>query len=389
MRRRDFLTLGAVMSLGGNNVFAQTEQDAFAKYKQQQQQAFNSYKTELLEAFAEYQRIHNRAFSAYSQGIANRWQQVETSDPTKWVTYDSDLATKVVVDYRRQNVRIESVLPPSAQQKMHIEQMLQTLNQSSLSKLIQRDPVDRALNQFANEANEALDQKYQAAEKVSEVQSDALKQKTVEVATILPKPKIVKTSQGQNLTQFVIPLSTHNLSEKEQRYLHQVQSQAKKWHIDPSLVMAVTRTESAFNPLAKSAVPAYGLMQIVPRSAGMDATQLIYGHSRLVSPNYLYTPENNIQMGSAYLHILQYRYLKRIQDPQTRLYCTIAAYNTGAGNVARAITGRTKLASLAEAANSMTPQRVHNRLMRSLPYDETKHYLERVLKAKKQYQEYT
>lgn len=389
MRRRDFLTLGAVMSLGGNNVFAQTEQDAFAKYKQQQQQAFNSYKTELLKAFAEYQRIHNRAFSAYSQGIAGRWQQVETSDPTKWVTYDSDLATKVVVDYRQKAVRIESVLPPSTKQKEHIEQLLQTLNQSSLSKLIQRDPVDRALNEFASEANQKLEQKYQSPAKVAETRTASLQQNPVEVNTVLPKPKIVKTPQGQNLTQFVIPLSTQNLNEKERRYLHQVQAQAKKWNIDSSLVMAVTRTESAFNPMAKSSIPAYGLMQIVPRSAGMDASQLIYGQSKLVSPNYLYTPEKNIQMGSAYLHILQYRYLKRIKDPTTRLYCTIAAYNTGAGNVARAITGRTKLASLAEATNTMTPQRVHDRLMRSLPYDETKHYLERVLKAKKQYQEYT
>ena len=83
-------------------------------------------------------------------------------------------------------------------------------------------------------------------------------------------------------------------------------------------------------------MPAYGLMQIVPESAGKDATQQLFGQPKLLAPSYLYNSDNNIQVGTTYLNILYYRYLRKIENPTSRLYCTIAAYNTGAGNVAKA-----------------------------------------------------
>src|SRR5690606_40897703 len=44
--------------------------------------------------------------------------------------------------------------------------------------------------------------------------------------------------------------------------------------------------------------------------------------------------DDNIKFGSAYLSILDSTYLAGIKHPTSRLYCAIAAYNTGAGNVA-------------------------------------------------------
>ena len=38
-------------------------------------------------------------------------------------------------------------------------------------------------------------------------------------------------------------------------------------------------------------------------------------------------------MGTAYLHLLQTVYLADIQDPQSRRYAVISAYNGGAGGV--------------------------------------------------------
>jgi len=67
--------------------------------------------------------------------------------------------------------------------------------------------------------------------------------------------------------------------------------------------------------MAKSSVPAYGLMQIVPQSAGLDATEFVYGKPVLLSPSYLYNDKNNVNIGTAYLHILNYRYLKKIKNP--------------------------------------------------------------------------
>jgi membrane-bound lytic murein transglycosylase C len=119
-------------------------------------------------------------------------------------------------------------------------------------------------------------------------------------------------------------------------------------------------------------------MQIVPRTAGIDTYKYLYHKKRLVSGSYLYNSKNNITMGSAYLHILYYRYLKHIKNPVSRLYCTIAAYNTGAGNIAWAFTRKYNMKKAAPHINKLTPKQVYNKLLKDLRYDEPKHYLKRV-----------
>ncbi|MGM0622924.1 MAG: transglycosylase SLT domain-containing protein, partial [Campylobacterota bacterium] len=127
-----------------------------------------------------------------------------------------------------------------------------------------------------------------------------------------------------------------------------------------------------------SHIPAFGLMQIVPNSAGKDVNNFLRGQKVAPSSNFLYNPDNSILFGSTYLHILYYRYLSKIKDPQSRIYCVIAAYNTGAGNVARAFTGSNNTSKAARKINTMTPQQVYDHLVKNLPYDETKKYLVKV-----------
>ncbi len=144
------------------------------------------------------------------------------------------------------------------------------------------------------------------------------------------------------------------------------------------MIFALIEAESAFNPLAKSHIPAYGLMQIVPQSAGQDASALIHGKATLLSPSYLYNSKKNIEMGVAYIYILYYRYLKSIDDPVSRLYCTIAAYNTGAGNVAKAFTSGRNIKKAAKTINQMSSDDVYHHLIKHLPYAETRNYLKKV-----------
>lgn len=187
-----------------------------------------------------------------------------------------------------------------------------------------------------------------------------------------------KQATGKNkrasLPRAAVPYATH------------VERHSESAKVKPSLVYAVMETESAFNPMAKSGVPAYGLMQIVPRSAGQDATEQLFGKPKILSPSYLYDSENNIQIGTTYLNILYYRYLKGIQNPQSRLYCSIAAYNTGAGNVAKAFTGKRRIKPALEIINSMTPDQVYKHLRKNLPYEETQHYLVKVSDRIKKYE---
>jgi membrane-bound lytic murein transglycosylase C len=121
-------------------------------------------------------------------------------------------------------------------------------------------------------------------------------------------------------------------------------------------------------------------MQVVPVSAGHDVNKQIRKIDAPMTPKELYIPPVNVETGTAYLHILNSRYLRSITDDQSRLYCTIAAYNTGAGNVARAFNKghSTNIRKASKIINTMTPDEVYSHLLANLPYDETKNYLKKV-----------
>ena len=146
----------------------------------------------------------------------------------------------------------------------------------------------------------------------------------------------------------------------------------------PNLIYAIIQTESSFNPMARSYIPAFGLMQIVPKTAGADTAKFLYGKRKIFSSSYLYNSTNNIKIGSYYLHILYFKYLKNIKNKKSRYYCTIAAYNTGAGNVAKAFIGNYNIYKASKKINKMSQNQVYKTLMRNLPYRETKNYLYKV-----------
>jgi membrane-bound lytic murein transglycosylase C len=137
--------------------------------------------------------------------------------------------------------------------------------------------------------------------------------------------------------------------------------------------------------MAKSHIPAYGLMQIVPRSAGKDATKHLYGKAKILAPSYLYGTENNINVGSAYLHVLYYKYLRKVKDPKSRIYCAIAAYNTGASNVARAFIRKKNFNKAVKRINKMTSGEVYQALIRRLPFRETRRYVKKVANNMEKY----
>ena len=69
----------------------------------------------------------------------------------------------------------------------------------------------------------------------------------------------------------------------------------------------------------------------------------------------------------------------QIENPYSRFYCAVAAYNTGVGNVAKTFTGTTSLRSAARRINQMTEQEVYDYLLAELPAEETRNYLRKIV----------
>jgi membrane-bound lytic murein transglycosylase C len=204
-------------------------------------------------------------------------------------------------------------------------------------------------------------------------------------AAVERTPIIGEDGHKRVMLTYRVPFDDKHFLTLAARYTEPVRQAAKRHGLTQSLIYAVIETESAFNPRARSAAPAYGLMQLVPRTAGRDAYAFIHGMAGEPTPDALYDSETNIAFGTAYLKILQSQYLKAIEDETSRTYATIAAYNTGAGNVARAFDGTTRIASAARLINSMPPDETLRRLTAQLPAEETRRYLTAVLARQGRY----
>jgi soluble lytic murein transglycosylase len=137
---------------------------------------------------------------------------------------------------------------------------------------------------------------------------------------------------------------------------------ANGFEIDPALVYAVMRQESAFNPKALSPAGARGLMQLMPGTAQlMDNNKSFRGRM-----NDLYDPALNIALGQKYL-----KHLLDNSDVGGDLIRLAAAYNGGPGNLAK--WKRKQDMRGDDAADDALL------FIETLPAPETRHYITRVL----------
>lgn len=146
------------------------------------------------------------------------------------------------------------------------------------------------------------------------------------------------------------------------RYSQLVEQYASKYNVDASLVYAVIKNESNFNPNAKSSIGALGLMQLTPDTFNWALQKA--GDQSPYNPEDLYTPQVNIQYGTYLLGVL----LQEYHDPATAL----AAYHAGRGSVNR---------WLGDSSYSKDGTRLDH-----IPYSTTNSYVNKVLETRKLYQ---
>jgi soluble lytic murein transglycosylase len=138
-------------------------------------------------------------------------------------------------------------------------------------------------------------------------------------------------------------------------YEAEIRASAGEFGVEPSLVAAVIKAESRFDPEATSSQGAYGLMQLLPETARFVSERTgISGDFR--------DPETNIRIGTRYLSYLQSRY-----DGDQRL--ALAAYNSGEGRVDRWLS------------------RGDFDVSRDIPFAETHDYVRNVTESQRVYEE--
>lgn len=356
------LTLGLALSSGlwWSRAHANSE---FQQYLRQQNQGFAEYQT----AWQTYQQQYQRAFEQYQSRVQQAWQNPQRSSQTRWVEYSPDLTTETVVDFANNQVRVRwRTTEDSRADEQRMQQALGIVQRSRVQDAVQRDPVLQQIGKHRSQESQPIVAGVSNREWQQAIQQGQRQQQ--------------QTSKGP-VSELVIQLPSSALPKRAENFRTHSERMGKKWNVPAPLILAIMETESSFNPLARSHVPAFGLMQIVPGSAGRDATALVYGRERLLTAQELYQVDTNIEMGAAYLHILDQRYLRAITNPQSRRYCVIAAYNTGAGNVARAFTGKNAVGPAAAIINRMTPAQVFDHLVKHLPFQETRDYMHKVTRA--------
>ncbi|MGB5284954.1 MAG: lytic transglycosylase domain-containing protein, partial [Polyangiales bacterium] len=131
---------------------------------------------------------------------------------------------------------------------------------------------------------------------------------------------------------------------------------AKRYGLDPNLLLAVMRVESAYQKHIVSYAGAVGLMQIMPRTGRLIALAL--GHDDF-TPADLLDPSLNLEFAAWYLSSLIRRF-------DGHLPLAIAAYNGGPHNVRRWIQESAKDAPL-------------DVLLERIPFTQTHRYVRKVL----------
>ena len=408
-------------------------QQSFEEYKKQQEQAFSQYKESVTKEYEQYEQAEKAAYTQFKEDVEKQWEAFKGSTKKTYVSYDEDLQSRASINFEAGEVTVEIILEEDEIKDSYNDDrkmdgnsdtfgFLQTAMPRNNLMFVLKPLLDLSEITSPNDipkgeiiSFESIRDKIANA-KLTKKLVGIISEKDDNGKTILhnqlinAKGTVVKTGRvaldfAKNITKkqakkvknyigkdgkkrisfsLTLPLRPDHKEKRLGNYEKEITKQAKRFKIDPAIALAITETESAFNPKATSHIPAYGLM-LVPKSGARDAYQYVYDKDKFLGKRYLYKPNNNIELGCAYLAVIRYNYFKSIKDDEKAYMCSVAAYNTGIGNVARALTNEGKLKLASKKANSMSPDQLYKKLHKDLKYKEARDYLERVWSRKDKY----
>ena len=315
---------------------------------------------------------------SFSGDIQKRWgkREIKYAGKSNYVKYIDNYLSRAEVDFQKGVITIETVSPTEPQK--HLKNAIIT------TLLTPEDPENVDL--FSSKEiklggqpflyKQVLDQDKQPIQWTWRANRFA--------DYLIAKEIKTKDVDFKKAYYVEIPMAADHLLQRSYQYAGIVRRASEKYDIPEDLIYAIIKTESSFNPYAVSWANAYGLMQVVPKTAGRDVFSLVKNRSGQPSPEYLFNPENNIDTGTAYFYILKNRYLKEVSHPISLEYSMISAYNGGTGGVLSTFDSSDRKRAMSDL-NSLQPNQVYWALTKKHPNAEARRYLEKVTNFKKEF----
>jgi membrane-bound lytic murein transglycosylase C len=391
------LLCSAVLTVSAQDT---TEASEFEKFLQQEQngvqqeeQAFQQYKAEVTKQFDEYVAEQERLYKEYTGQIEKKWgkNNTKTSSKEEYVAYDSAYSSRRSVNFEEGKAKVEILVteaeaknPALIQQKLQEQVAQLAVTKGGTDPLEKKNDVPPEKKPIVSEQLAMSDGKPVTERNARQFAVEAVKPAAITQETVTGKDGMKRIVVGVQ-----VPLVPNHVKKRAADFRETVKKESDRFGIDITLVYAIMHTESYFNPKARSPVPAFGLMQLVPKSGARDAFFFARKKDSLVTGEYLYVPDNNIELGTAYLTKLFTVDFRGIKDLKSRMYCTISAYNTGPGNVAKAFTGKRNVNQALPKINAMSSDELFDYLKKNLPFEETRHYVAKVSERMGLYNEWS
>lgn len=414
--------------------FSSDIKSGFEGFSSEAAQGFNTFRRQALAEYEAYVNKLREDYKKYAESIKGTWGGDSIVDNTKstWVEYSDDYKERSVVDFEKGTVVVEIALDENeSADSTQVNKLLADAIENTLSSRgstksfptseeksepLSKAPildglVDFSVYSLGKADMPDVDTKYKRVHVVHD-EPEPVKEEPIkksEIKTTPEKETNAKKENMKDLAQAIASQSSkttkkveggdgktrtvvrvqmnmvpNNLSKNAALYKEHVATYVQTFNIESSLVFAIMEQESNFNPRAKSWIPAIGLMQLVPSTAGVDAYNYVYKKQWVPDMPYLYDAKNNIELGTAYLRIL-YNIFRNVKDADCRRLCVIASYNTGAGNVARAFTGNTSVSRAVPIINTMSYDELYQYLTTKLRHEEARNYVSGVSRRREKY----
>ncbi|MFS1925865.1 membrane-bound lytic murein transglycosylase MltC [Vibrio breoganii] len=317
--------------------------------------------------------------SSFTGDIEKKWgkQQVKVAGKSNYVKYIDNYDSRAEVNFSTGKITIETVA--SNDPKAHLKTAIIT------TLLTPDDPAHVDLFSSSNIKLEGEPFLYQ---QVVDQEGKPIQWnwRANKFADYLIANKMKTKKVDYKIAHYVeIPMVATHSDVRSYKYADIVRRASQRYDIPEDLIYAIIKTESSFNPYAVSWANAYGLMQVVPKTAGADVFKLVKKKKPgIPTPEYLFNPENNIDTGTAYFYILKNRYLKDVNNFLSLEYSMISAYNGGTGGVLNTF-DRNSRSNAMKNLNSLQPNQVYWALTNKHSNAEARRYLEKVTKYKRDF----